>query len=85
MSKRALVLIDSLESDKQSYGSAKALLESAFASTPVQVFNTIKQISQMNLPSNQDPFEYVSKTRQVPCRPVCDRGAIPRRRKTLMW
>ena len=65
MSKRALVLIDSLESDKQLYDSAKPLLESAFASTPVQVFNTIKQISQMNLLSKQDPFEYVSKMRKL--------------------
>ena len=65
MSKRALVLIDSLESDKQSYDSAKALLESAFASTPVQVFNTIKQIGQINLPSNEDPFEYISKMRKL--------------------
>ena len=41
------------------------MLESAFASTPVQVFNTIKQIIQTNLSSNQDPFEYISKIRKL--------------------
>ena len=65
MSKHALVLMDSLESDKLSYDSAKVLLESVFASTPVRVFNTIKQISQMNLSSHQDPFEYISKMRKL--------------------
>ena len=65
LSQRALVLVDSLESDKQTYDSAKTLLKSAFASTPVQIFNTIKQISQIKLLSNQDPFEYISKMRKL--------------------
>ena len=65
LSGRALILIDSLESNKQSYDCAVALLKSAFDSRSIQVSNTIKQLSQMKLTYNQDPFEYISMMRKI--------------------
>ncbi len=65
ISGRALLLVDSLEADKQSYTQAKILLQSALASPDTQRFNTIKQISEMKLTYENDPFEYISKMRNL--------------------
>ena len=62
---RALTLINSLESDKQSYAHAKDLLTLAFASPSTQKFNTIKQISEMKLNYDGDPYDYISKMRNL--------------------
>ena len=60
ISGKALVLIDSLEADKQSYSHAKSLLQSAFASVSTQKFNVLSKLSTMTLGYNDEPFEYVS-------------------------
>ena len=62
---RVSALIDSLEVDKQTYNSAKALILKAIASPEKQKFNTIKQISQMKMSAKTDPFEYISKLKNV--------------------
>ena len=65
VSGRALTLINSLESDRQSYVHAKDLLLLAFASPSTQKFNTIKQISEMKLNYDGDPYQYISKMRNL--------------------
>ena len=63
LSGRALTLVNSLESDKQGYTDAKCLLLKALASKDLLIFNTIKQFTELKLPSKSDPFEYISKVR----------------------
>ena len=58
---RGLILLDSLEANKRSYEEAKKLLNKAFASTDVSIFNVIKQVSEMKLDYGDEPFEYISK------------------------
>lgn len=65
ISGRALFLIDSLEAGSQTYSEAKALLMSALASKPVQVFNLMKQLSEMKLSYNSEPFQYISDIRKI--------------------
>ena len=65
VSGRALVLIDSLEIDNQSYTEAKALLQKALASPEKQKFSTIKRMTDMTLPVDRDPYEYVSQMRTI--------------------
>ena len=65
VSGRALTLINSLESDKRGYDHAKDLLVSALASSDIRTFNVIKQLSEMKLEYGSDPFEYVSKMRNI--------------------
>lgn len=65
VSGRALVLLNALESDKQAYSHAKDLLVSALASPDVQKFNVIKQLSEMKLPYDSDPFAYISKIKYI--------------------
>ena len=65
ISGRALILLDSLESDKQGYTHAKDLLTSALASKDMQTFNVISQLSQLKMNNETDPFEYVSKMRNI--------------------
>lgn len=62
---KALYLIDSLDPDKQTYAEAKELLIKAFASIPVQKSGVIKLMTELNLPSDSEPFEYMSKMRKV--------------------
>ena len=61
----ALKLLNSLEITKQSYTHAVELLKEAFASPSVQKFTTIRQISQMKLGYDGDPYEYISKMRNL--------------------
>ena len=62
---RALILLESLEANNRSYEEAKKLLNKAFASTSVSIFNVIKQISEMKLDYSDEPFEYISKIRTL--------------------
>ena len=61
VSGRASILLSSLEVDKQTYKDAKELLLAALASGSLQKFNIIKQITEMKLTYNTDPFSYVSQ------------------------
>jgi len=63
LSGRALTLVNSLESNRQGYLFAKDLLVEALASDEIQIFNTIRQISELKLSLKADPFEYISKVR----------------------
>ena len=65
ISGRALILLNSLESDKQGYSHAKDLLTSALATKDIQIFNVIQQLSEMKMNYDTDPFEYVSKMRNI--------------------
>ena len=62
---RALLLIDSLEADRQTYTEAKGLLVSALASKPLQKFNVLKQLSSMKLGYGMEPFQYISDMRKI--------------------
>ena len=61
----ALTLLNSLETDKQTYKSAKELLIAAFASETKRKFSTIRQLSELNLAYQDDPFEYISKVMKI--------------------
>lgn len=65
ISGKALYLIDSLEADRQVYSEAKKLLNDALASPAVQKFNTIRQLSEMKLTYDDEPFEYIGKMRKI--------------------
>ena len=65
ISGRALLLINSLESDKRGYIHAKDLLTTALASKDNQTFNIIKQLSEMNMSYDSDSFEYISKMKNI--------------------
>ena len=62
---RAGVLLDSLEVDKQTYDDATNLLRSALATPSLQKFNLIKQLAQMKLDSDTEPFNYISLMRNI--------------------
>ena len=62
---KASLLIDSLESEKQTYTDAKNLLMSALASTEIQKFNILKQLSDMKLSHTGEPFQYIADMRKV--------------------
>ena len=65
ISGRALFLIDSLESNRQTYTDAKALLQKGLASVPVQKSNIIKQMSELKLDEKDEPFKYISDMRKI--------------------
>ena len=58
---RAAILVNSLDVKTKGYGQAKELLERALASRDMQIFNVIKQISEIKLGKKDDPFIYMSK------------------------
>ncbi|XP_066951854.1 uncharacterized protein [Macrobrachium rosenbergii] len=62
---RAEYLIDSLELSSQSYEDAKNLLSSAFASTDLQKYNTVRMFCELKLKSSDDPFSYIGKVRSL--------------------
>ncbi|XP_068219223.1 LOW QUALITY PROTEIN: uncharacterized protein [Palaemon carinicauda] len=61
VSGRASILLDSLETDKQTYEDAKLILRSALASPRFQKFTLIKQLTDMKMPYQTDPFAYVGQ------------------------
>ena len=65
ISGKASFLIDSLDPDKQSYNEAKALLMQAFATTDIQKFNIVKQLSEMSLNFDDEPFCYMATMRKI--------------------
>ena len=58
---RALILLNSLEIDSQTYDKAKDLLMKALASPVTQKFNVVKQLTELKMTTDMDPFEYMSK------------------------
>ena len=62
---KASLLIDSLDPDMQTYGDAKELLMSAFATSSLQKFNIIKQMSEMKLTYADEPFKYISDIKKI--------------------
>ena len=65
VSDRALLLIDSLETSKQSFKHAKDLLTEAFASPVKQKFDVIKRLSNLKLNYDTDPYYFISEMRIV--------------------
>ena len=65
ISGKASLLIDSLESDKQTYTEAKNLLMTALASAEIQKFNVLRQLSEMKLLYNGEPFQYIADMRKI--------------------
>ena len=61
LSGRAAILINSLDIKTKGFSQAKELLEKALASRDLQIFNIVKQISQIKLSKSDDPFIYMSK------------------------
>ena len=61
VSGRALSLIKSLDAENQGYIQAKKLLEEALCSRDCQAFAVIKQMSQIKLKPEDDPYEYRSR------------------------
>lgn len=62
---KASYLIDSLEPDKRTYTDAKLLLSAAYAGTDVQKFNVLKELTEIKLDYNDEPFEFVSRMRKI--------------------
>ena len=62
---RARTLIDSLESNKQSYEEAKQLLQQALASPLKQAYDSIQRLLDLKLTYQQDPFEFVSEIKLI--------------------
>ncbi|XP_068218540.1 uncharacterized protein [Palaemon carinicauda] len=62
---RAKVLLNSLEADKQSYQDAKSLLIKASASEEVRKSSTVKKLTELKLNPGDDPFNYVSRLRNL--------------------
>ena len=61
VSGRALFLINSLDIKNQGYNEAKTLLEKALGTKDIQIYNLIKQLSEIKLDNDDDPFVYMSK------------------------
>ena len=65
LSGKAKTLLRSLEADKQSYKDAKDLLIAAFASPETRKFSSIKQLMDLHLDYDNDPFEFISKVKML--------------------
>ena len=62
---RANILLNSLESTNQTYNEAKKLLEDALASPTTRKHNVIKSLTKLKLNYNDEPFEFISKLKNV--------------------
>ena len=62
---RAAILLTSLEFSNHTYDEAKKLLTDALASPVIRKNNLIKQLSQIKLNYNDEPFEFISKLRNI--------------------
>ena len=65
VSGNAKTLLKSLEADKQTFKSAKELLITAFASEVKRKLNTISRLTELNLGYQDDPFDYISKVKNL--------------------
>lgn len=57
-------LIDSLDTDSQSFENAKELLGRAFASSVTQKYNAIRRLSELKLAA-KDPYNYIGDMRSI--------------------
>lgn len=62
---KALYLIDCLEPQQQTYEEAKKLLSAALASHEVQVFNILKQMTDLKLTYSTEPFQYIAEIKKI--------------------
>ena len=62
---RANILLNSLESTNQTYNEAKKLLEDALASPTTRKHNVIKSLTKLKLNYNDEPFEFISKLKNI--------------------
>lgn len=65
VSNRALLILETLETDKRSYDSARDLLKKAFGSLLNQKFDTIEKLARLKLPRNGDPLVYAAELRTI--------------------
>jgi len=65
LSGRARILVDSLEITNQTYAEAVKLLKVALDCPVAKKFSVIKQLTNIDLSSCSDPFEFISKFRKV--------------------
>ncbi|KAL7643007.1 UNVERIFIED_CONTAM: hypothetical protein RMT77_006296 [Armadillidium vulgare] len=65
ISGRALVLIESLEPDEESYDRAKNLLMNALASPEIQKAKLIKKLAELKPTSDFDPYSYIGEMRTL--------------------
>ena len=65
ISGRALLLIDSLEVNKQSYEEAVGLLRLGFANPSTQKFEVIQKLVELKMPYGKEPFKFVSEIRII--------------------
>ena len=65
LSGSALVLVDSLSLDKQTFKDAVDLLSEALASPDTQKHNVLKQLSEICYLFKDNPLEYISKMRMI--------------------
>ena len=59
------MLVKSLNSENLQYFAAKALLKTAFDSEQVQKTNVIRQIVELKMDTNIDPFHYFSHMNSI--------------------
>ena len=62
---KASVLLNSLELSEQTYESARALLVQALASPLTQKYNVLRQLANLQLNYDTEPFEYIAKMRNI--------------------
>lgn len=62
---RAAFLLESLSVSDQTYPKALKLLRDSFASKDVQVENTIRQLCELRMKDNTDPFAYYSSVQNL--------------------
>ena len=65
LSNEPLTIIKSLEIGKQTYNDAKDLLQRAFASVVTQQYRAIKQLSELKMNRNDDPYVFISNMRML--------------------
>ena len=65
LSNEPLTIIKSLEVGRQTYEDAKDLLQKAFANITAQQYRTLKQLSELKLNRNEDPYTFISKMRTI--------------------
>ena len=65
MKGRALLLIESLESDKQSFDEAVKILKEALASPVTQRYNILTQLLNMKLVQGGEPYSYICQMKNI--------------------
>ena len=59
------VLVESLDSNHQTYEKAKSLLSQAFASTITQKYEVIERLSKLRMTVSKDPYEFIGDIRSI--------------------